>query len=65
MHCRAAKAGLQTLFIVGGIHAAEVGLSGAPADGNTGSSWDEAALAVACARHGVEPTFAMAFLSTR
>lgn len=58
----AAAAGVQTLFIVGGIHAADVHLQGGAADDNTSCSWDEAALAQLCKQHGVQPTFCMPYL---
>lgn len=60
--CRAAAAGVQTVFIVGGIHAADVHLQGAAADDNMSCSWDEAALAQLCRQHGVQPTFCMPYL---
>lgn len=62
---RAARAGLQSLFIAGGIHAEEIGLvardSTRPAHSSS-SSWDEAALARLWEQHGVRPDYCMDFL---
>lgn len=54
---------METLFIAGGIHAADVQLVGEAADANSACSWDEAALAELCGQHGgVQPTYCMPFL---
>jgi len=58
----AAAAGVQTLFIVGGIHAGELQLVGGAADPNAACSWNQAALDTLCAQHGVVPTYCMPFL---
>jgi len=51
-----------SLFIVGGIHAEDVGLQGRPEDGNAGSSWDGDALLKLCAEHHATPTYAAAWM---
>lgn len=61
MACRAAQAGMKTLFIVGGIHAQAVGLQGSPAEGCC-SSWDDAALQQLCHQHQLTPDYCMAYL---
>lgn len=65
-HCRAARAGLQSLFIAGGIHAEEIGLFATGGDSGVtpaaGSTWDDAALARLWEQHGVTPNYVMDFL---
>lgn len=62
LHCRGAAAGVLTLFVAGGIHAADVQLQGSAADANTDCSWDETALEQLCSQHGVRPTYCMPYL---
>lgn len=62
LHCRGAAAGVLTLFVAGGIHAADVQLLGSAADANTDCSWDETALEQLCSQHGVRPTYCMPYL---
>jgi hypothetical protein len=62
MPCRAAKAGLKTLFVVCGIHAEDAQLQGSAADGCSSSSWDAAALQQLCQQHRLQPDYCMAYL---
>lgn len=62
VRCRAQRAGVKSLFIVGGIHAADAKLQGAPDQPNAASTWDAAALQQLCEHHGVAPDFCMAHL---
>lgn len=60
----AARAGTgPSLFIVGGIHAGEARLQGAPRGGNARAAWDAGALAALVAAHGgAAPSYAAAWL---
>ena len=58
--CRAAAAGIDTLFIAGGIHAGELQVT--PAGEMLPASYSAQALASLSKSHGVVPTFSMAYL---
>lgn len=60
--CRGSAAGLQSLFIAGGIHASDVHLRGSPDQANTDCSWDKTELVRLCQEHAVLPTYCMPFL---
>lgn len=60
----AQAAGVDSVFVLGGIHAGDVGLQGGAGAGAGGHSFSEQGLAAACAEHGVAlPTFVLPFFS--
>eukprot|EP00878_Enallax_costatus_P005812 GHUV01006097.1.p2 GENE.GHUV01006097.1~~GHUV01006097.1.p2 ORF type:complete len:155 (+),score=71.30 GHUV01006097.1:1045-1509(+) len=57
----ATQAGMKSLFILGGIHATDVKLTGSPAAGCY-SAWDETALQQLLGQHRLQPDYCMAYL---
>ncbi len=60
----AQAAGVDSVLVLGGIHAGDVGLQGGAGAGAGGHSFSKQGLAAACAEHGVAlPTFVLPFFS--
>ncbi len=58
--CRASAAGIDSLFIAGGIHADKLEVQ--PSGGRHPEGYSRGALGALCGRFGAQPTYSMGFL---